>query len=77
MINIKVNKANLIPSRIIFGEGIISGIIASGILFFLNFFGIMSLFNWIPKGFEVFALVFVAIYIKHLFSVKLGGKEII
>ena len=64
------NLKNLKPNKIVIKEAIITGIVASLVLFILNFFGIMFLFQWIPKGFEVFFLVFVAVWLKHLFDVK-------
>ena len=64
------NLKNLKPNKTTIKEAVITGLIASLVLFLLNFIGIMAFFNWIPKGFEVFVLVFVAVWLKHLFDVK-------
>lgn len=68
---INFNLKNLKPNKIVIKEAVVTGLIASLVLFILNFFGIMALFNWIPEGFEVFVLVFGAVYLKHLFKVNL------
>ncbi len=67
---INFNIKNLKPNKVVIKEAVITGIVASLVLFLLNFIGIMFLFQWIPKGFEVFVLVFVAVWLKHLFDVK-------
>ena len=67
---INFNIKRLKPNKAIIKEAILTGIVASLVLFLLNFIGIMFLFDWIPKGFEVFVLVFFATYLKHLFDVK-------
>lgn len=76
-IKISINPKNLIPSKTILIEGIFIGITASVVLFLSNFFGLQKVLEFIPEGFEVFTLVFVAVYLKHLFVVKFRGREVI
>ncbi len=74
---IKFNKENLIPSKVILGEAISVGILATLILFLFDFFGFQRILDFIPKGFEVLVLIIVSVYVKHLITFRLGGKELI
>ena len=76
-IKVNFNVKNLIPDKTILGEAIVTGIFASLILFLVDFFGIQKVMDIIPEGFELFVLVLVAVYVKHLISVHLNGKEVV
>jgi len=70
--NIKFNKDNLIPKQDIVVEALLAGLLTTLIFFLIDFFGFNI--SFIPKGFEVFAVVMVAIYVKHLIIIRIGGK---
>ena len=70
--NIKFNKKNVMPNSEIAIEALLAGILTTLIFFLIDFFSVdISL---IPKGFEVFFVVVLAIYIKHLLIINIGGK---
>ena len=77
MIKINFEPKNLIPSKTIIGEAVSIGIIAVGISFLLNFFGLQIILNWVPKGWEVLILVILSVYLKHLLIIRWKGKEVI
>ena len=65
---INFNKNNLMPKKEIVKEAIMTGIFAAIVYFVLNFFGIVL---DVSKGIEVFIIVLLAVYIKHLIEVKM------
>ncbi len=74
---INFEPKNLVPSKMIIGEAIGIGIVAVGISFLLDFFGLQAILNWVPKGWEVLILVILSVYVKHLIIVRWKGKEVI
>ncbi len=65
------NLKNLKPNKKTIKEAVITGFIASLVVFILNFFGLIEFFKWIPDGFELFAIVFASVWIRKVFEVKI------
>jgi hypothetical protein len=76
MVEIKLRK-DIVPDVKVITKAVLTGITASIVLFVINFFGLSSFFEFIPDGFETFALVFAATYLAHIFIIKHNGREVI
>ena len=79
MTGIKINLElkNSIPNMDTLFAALLIALVASIVFFLINFFGLKTFFDFIPDGFEIFAIVFASVYIRKLIVVKFRGREII
>lgn len=66
------NKNNIFPDKDILVEALMVGILTTLIFFLIDFF--TWDISFIPKGWEVFAIVLLAVYVKHLIIIRMNGR---
>ena len=76
-IKINLELKNLVPNFDTLFAAFLIALVASIVLFLINFFGLEPFFDFIPKAFELFAIIFISVYLKKLIVVKFRGREVI
>lgn len=74
---VSINKSGIIPPKNVWMSAIATGLTATVTVFLIDFLGLRGFFDFIPKAWNLFAIVFASVYLANLIRIKYKGKEII
>ena len=67
----------LIPNKGVIFDGLIIGVSALVVLFIFQNFGFASAVNALPEGYKILIAATLGVYIKHLFSIRIGNSTVL